>query len=404
MASESNEMRSYGTTNDAAAGTPPPPYPQGTSSAKIQRDIRETRAEMDETVDALGERLRPRHLFDDLLEMFQGWGATASSSSSSSTSGTMSDAREKVKQTGSKVMDKLGQNPLPAALIGAGVAWLLFEDGDKRRREARFGRGPIGAPEPPMHSGSYVDARTGRPYDESYGTGYYQGGQGGEESGPGIADKAKGAAQSVKDRASGAAQSAKEGASSAAGKASEWMGSARESASGAGQAIGEYTSSASHYASQSMQRGYQSSKLYIERGIEEYPLAMGAAAMSLGVLAGLLFPRTQTEDQAMGAQSDELKDAATEKGRHVAEAAKEVATATAGAAMDEAKNESGGAGSLIEKAKHVAKDVKDAAAESAQREGLDPQSLKEKAQRVGERAKETAKDETRRQKGKVQGS
>jgi hypothetical protein len=206
----------------------------------------------------------------------------------------------------------------------------------------------------------------------------------------------------MKESASSAAQSVKEGMSSAVAKASEWMGGARESASDAGRAFGGYASSASGFASDRMQRGYDSSKQYIERGIEDYPLAMGAAAMSLGVLAGLLFPRTRTEDQMMGRQSDELKEQAAETGRRVAEATKNVATATAGAALDEAKNESGGAGSLVEKVKHVAKDVKNAAAESAEREGLDPQSLKEKAQRVGERAKEAAKDETRRQKGKGQ--
>jgi hypothetical protein len=403
-------MRSYGTTTgDAGAGTPPPPYPTGTSSSQIQRDIRETRAEMDETVDALSERLRPRHLFDDLLEMFRGWGGTSSASASSSASGTMSDAKDKVKDVGSRLMDKLGQNPLPAALIGAGVAWLLFEDGEKQRRTARFGPGPIGAPEPPMHSGSYVDARTGRPYDETYGTGFYEGAQsqGGEQqggAGGGITDKAKGAARSVKDSVSGAAQGVKEGASSAAEKVSGWMGGVRDSASGAGQAFGSYASSASGHASDRMRRGYDSGKQYLERGIEDYPLAMGAAAMSLGVLAGLLFPRTQVEDEMMGRQSDELKERAADTARQAADATKQVATATVGTAMDEAKSQSGGADSLVEKVKHVAQDVKDAAAESAQREGLDAQSLKEKAQRVGERAKEAAKEETQRQKGKVKGS
>ena len=400
MASESNQMSSssYGGENRSAA--------------QIQREIRETRAEMDQTVDALGERLRPRHLLDDLLEMFRGWGPTSggTSASSSTSSGAMSGATDKFRDAGSKVIEKLGQNPMPAALIGAGVAWMLFDNGEKQSSRARFGPGPIGAPEPPMHSGSYVDARTGRPYDETYGTGYYNAGKsgtqpqqaGGESSGGGIADKAKGMAQSVKDGVSSAAQGVREGVSSVTEKASQWAGSARGSASHAGQAFGGYASSASQFTSERMSRGYDTSKQYIERGIVEYPLAMGAAAMSLGVIAGLLFPRTQAEDELMGRRADELKEQVAEQGRQVADAAKNVATATAGAAVGEASDQRG-VGSLVEKVKHVARDVKDAAVESAQREGLDAQSLKDTAQRVGERAKEAAKDETRRQQEKVQG-
>src|SRR5688500_2377553 len=167
MASESNQMSSssYGGENRSAA--------------QIQREIRETRAEMDQTVDALGERLRPRHLLDDLLEMFRGWGATSGTASTSSSAS--SGATDKLRDAGSKVIEKLGQNPMPAALIGAGVAWMLFDNGEKRSSRVRFGSGPIGAPEPPMHSGSYVDARTGRPYDETYGTGYYDAGRSGTQ-------------------------------------------------------------------------------------------------------------------------------------------------------------------------------------------------------------------------------
>jgi len=52
----------------------PPPYPADAGSGEIREEIRRTRAEMDETVDALGERLKPRHLLDDFLDMFRGSG------------------------------------------------------------------------------------------------------------------------------------------------------------------------------------------------------------------------------------------------------------------------------------------------------------------------------------------
>src|SRR5688500_17855577 len=115
MASESNQMSSssYGGENRSAA--------------QIQREIRETRAEMDQTVDALGERLRPRHLLDDLLDYLQGDGGGA---------GSAGGMRQSVKDAGWKVVDKLKQHPVPAALIGAGITWLLFEEDDPSPRYA----------------------------------------------------------------------------------------------------------------------------------------------------------------------------------------------------------------------------------------------------------------------------
>ena len=47
----------------------------------------------------------------------------------------------------------------------------------------------------------------------------------------------------------------------------------------------------------------------------ERPMAVGAAAAALGVLAGLALPATRHEDEALGARRDELLANAREAGR-----------------------------------------------------------------------------------------
>jgi hypothetical protein len=352
-----------------AAAPPPPPYPQGTSSEQIRRDIRHTRGEMDETVDALEHRLRPRHLIDDLLESFR-----------SSGGGGGSGATESFKNAGHQVLDKLKQHPMPAALIGAGIVWLMLDDdGRARRDDYRPRKWDV-----PAYSGSYVDARTGRPYDiEGYGEGFgrHEGAQGSQEGGPSMTEQAA-------DKLSGAAESVKGAAQSAAEKAGEWTGAARNAASSAARATRGYASTTSDQLS----RGYETGKHYVARGMDEYPLAMGAAAMALGVLGGLCLPRSRVEDRYLGDTADEVKARAGELGRDAVEAGRELGRQVAGTAKDEAARQGLEPGSIAEKVKRVAGDVKETLADSAKREGIDPQTLKHKGQQVAERTKETAKE------------
>jgi hypothetical protein len=45
-------------------------HTENASSEAIRSDIKGTRREMDETLDELGERLHPRHLLDDVIDLF----------------------------------------------------------------------------------------------------------------------------------------------------------------------------------------------------------------------------------------------------------------------------------------------------------------------------------------------
>jgi hypothetical protein len=386
---------------------------------------------MDETVDALGNRLQPRHLIDDVLGWIRGTVESTSSSSSS-----ISGSGAAMKDAGSKALEKLKQHPLPAALIGAGVVWMLLEGDDKSRQRAAVRAGawprdytPDG---PPMHSGSYVDARTGEPYDEATYGAEYRGGQGrtqsrgpvlppmsdrsgtgsssSESSGGGIGSAISGAAstvgsalQSAKEAVTGAVGSATEAVSGAVGTAGgqvgDWAGSARE-----------YTSSGVSAAGQYSRQGYDYGRDALREASEEYPLAVGVAALAAGVIAGLVLPSTRRENELMGEQSDQLKETAKEagedlfnRGKEAASQVAEAATNTAQAVTEEARGQGLSPGSLADKVKHVASAALQAGSEAAKQEGISPQQLSEKAKTVAGKVKETAKDEAQSTKEKLKG-
>ena len=405
----------------------------GGSTGEIRDDIRRTRAEMDQTVDRLAERLRPRHLIDDLIEVVRGKvtgpgspGAAASGGGSSSAT-----AMDEAKHYGSAILGSLKNHPMPAALIGAGLAWLLFDQardgsggdsGGGVRHYGRAGRPGLWRDEDLReYSGSFVDARTGRPYDDSYGDEYrrtaeYQrrfGGGGGTgaasggSGGPGMLEKAKDAvsgvgekiadaAGSVKDSVAGAAGSVKDSVTGAAGSARDALSGAASSAADMGRRAGGWSGSAYDTSRRGMRQGYDRSRQGFEQALNEYPLASAAAALAAGVLTGLLLPGTRAEDRVMGEQAQRLKDQAKDAGHDLLDRGKEAASNTANAVAGEAQRQGVTPGSLVEKVKHVAQDVADAARESARREGLD--DLGEKAKSLAQHGRDVAKDEARRQK------
>src|SRR5438874_12153902 len=108
MDSEQNEI---GTMNTGAA------VPDNASSEEIRQDIRGTRRGMDETLDELGERLHPRHLLEDVIDLFRGGGNGAANSQVARTS----------KEVGRTVSRAVREHPLPALLVGAGIAWWIVD-------------------------------------------------------------------------------------------------------------------------------------------------------------------------------------------------------------------------------------------------------------------------------------
>lgn len=121
---------------------------------EIQSDIEQTRCEMDETINKLSERLSPQHLMDMAYDYFR-----------SSTGVSRSDMAHGAKSAARMCAREIQRHPVPSMLIGAGLLYALFVEDDDTKREFHSQWADI-----PEYSGSFVDARTGQPYDlENYG-------------------------------------------------------------------------------------------------------------------------------------------------------------------------------------------------------------------------------------------
>ncbi|MBA3883294.1 MAG: DUF3618 domain-containing protein [Chthoniobacterales bacterium] len=353
---------------------------ENASTEEIRSEIRGTRREMDQTLDELGERLHPRHLLDDVLDIFR---------TSSEGNASRDQLTRTSKRVGRTIAAELKEHPLPALLVGAGLLWWVVDantddPADEDQRERQRAEGVRAAPTAVGDIPPYLPPA--EPYLGYTETEPYPG----ETTGEGIGR----ATGSVKDKASGLAAAAGEkvsGAASAVGdKISDAASSVGDKLSNVGSAARQYSArgsrTVSHQAGVLQDRFRESS--------DEYPLAVGGAFLAAGLLAGLLLPRTEKEDEWMGEASDELRDQTRDKAETLAQRGKDAALKTAGAAINEAEARGITPETLAAKASRVVSEAVKAGTETAREEGIAGSDIRKDAQAAGQVAAETAKSET----------
>ncbi len=261
----------------------------------------------------------------------------------------------------------------------------------------------------PEHSGSFVDARTGEPYDDSYGEEWRHlaaidtfhsasrsaigADEGAEEEGWG--ERAEAALHSIQSTLSDTTTSVKERVSAVGSQLSKLAESSRSYSAKYGQSgrrkLGALARGTQHRAQQlgrQVGSGYESTRDYLVEAIDDNPLVSGVAVLGLGLLVGSLLPSTQLEDEALGEQSDELKARGAEAGREVLERGQEMAVSAGEAAYDEAKRQGLTPSQLAEQARAGIDKLAGAAKENAPATG----DLRAKAAAVVERATAAAKE------------
>jgi hypothetical protein len=338
----------------------------GDETAAIRGDIERTRGEMSRTVNAIEERLSPAHLKEQLASVTAGVTADieqkvaelkasvigeyheakdhlkddlgrelrsaqhavndefihARTAVRDATVGRVEnmvhDARETVTDAGATVLDTIKANPIPAALIGVGIGWLIF-GGRSAGRSSAADR---------MRRFRASNARSGYGYDAGYGYA-----EGRDEQ-----DLARGPRRALRQgqRAVGSAiHTAEEGVSNAYRAAGEGVTNAlhtaghgvadlghrvQEGAShlveGAQGAVRNVGDTVGHFADDARVRGGRIARgagrqvMRAERGVEstlrENPLALGAVAIAIGAAIGLSLPHTHVEDEWMGDAKDRL--------------------------------------------------------------------------------------------------
>jgi ElaB/YqjD/DUF883 family membrane-anchored ribosome-binding protein len=232
----------------------------GDEVAQSRAEIEHTRADMSETVDALQERLSPQNIKEQAKVQ----------------------AKETVRESGSGFVDRIKQNPVPAAMVGIGLGW-LFMSGREENSGQRGYRGVSNYNEPPA---------------------YYEG-SGGSSAGQGRSSAGEAAGQ-ARERASQLGEGAQERASQLGGQAQE--------------------------QAQRAKGGFQ-------RMLQENPLAVGAVVVGLGAAIGFSVPETEKENQAMGEARDNLVERGKEKAEELKPKVQSVAEEAQSAAKEEAQNQ-----------------------------------------------------------------
>lgn len=227
------------------------------------------------------------------------------------------DAAHTARDAGATLMDAIRRNPIPAALIAAGIGWLWA---NSRNRDGH------------AYRGTSWSRRTGTPYDEgswgreaaaSAGAEHWAvSGQEGRPPSPvtGDGDHTHGvgaAVGEVRERVSQATGQVRE-------KFGDMAGQVQEKVSVLGSRVGEQT----RHAAGSLQRM-----------LEERPLAVGAMALGLGAAIGLLVPGTYREDQLLGEARDQFMDKAKHTAEDLATRAQIVAEEAMETAAEEARHQ-----------------------------------------------------------------
>jgi hypothetical protein len=249
-------------------------------TAEIRSDIEQTRADMSETIDAIQDRLRPANLVSQAKDTVR-----------DATVGKVKQVAESARNSlrsrgytsdygsgyGNTVMDRIRENPIPAAIAVASVAWIAFRgDGRSRRRTSpaiygstrngeAFVRETVISKD--LDDDSWRDERSLSPGSNSVTSG--------------LTDRMRGATARVR------------------------------------------------HATTDTRDGLQR----VARG---NPLAAGAIAAAVGLTIGLALPETERENELMGEARDTVvnraKDAARDAAERVQDAAKRVQDVAADAA------------------------------------------------------------------------
>lgn len=284
------------------------------SPEEIESDIQRTRADFSSTIEAIQQKLSPSEMMGNAKEY-----------ALSTTPGAFSV----------NLINTIRDNPIPVALIGIGVAWLMRAD--RRPAYAGYERG---------RSASVYYADMDSPYEDEFAAGYgagdYQRGDG-----QGMMQRASArtsdAARSIKEKASEVGERLTGTASSMSSRLSSTASSMGDRVQETAQSARERMQSTAHTAQERMGEMTRRSQEQMYRArqrageiIDEQPLVVGALGIALGAALGAMLPRTRREDEMLGSVRDDLLERAKETAREQAETLKESAQRVAETAKQEA--------------------------------------------------------------------
>ena len=269
-------------TDDSAADDPD----------QIRDDIEDTRTHMSQTIDEIQDRLSPQRLVNQAKD-------TVREATIGRAEQVVSDATDTARNAGQGFLATIRENPLPAALAGIGLGWLIYKSRENM----------------PNTRPRYNDYRSYGPgyADPAYRARYRYD----EENDPGVRERVQNTAGQMTDQA-------------------------QQLASQAGDKMQQAASQVQDTASQvADQAQYQAQRAqgWLERSWDENPLAVGALALAAGAVIGLSLPETEPENRLMGSTRDDLMQKAQATAQDTVQKVQAVAEQATDAAKDAAQQE-----------------------------------------------------------------
>lgn len=243
----------------------------------LREDIENTRDRMSDTLDQLGERLNPNRIKQQVRDNVR-----------EATIGRVEDmarhAADRVNDTRDGLLDTIRDNPIPAAMIGIGLGWMLFNG----RRDTHTHSHSVQAGAQPGYVGN-INSVTPRLQQD---------------------DAAGGMGASLSHDGNGGLRS----------QVSDVAMQAREK-------VSDVTQNTRYQAGRAEDR--------FVRTMQDNPLGVGAVAIAVGMAAGFAIPETNREKEILGPARDKLVDRARSAASQVKERATVVAERVKEAAEEE---------------------------------------------------------------------
>lgn len=306
------------------------PEADSEDSEVLKAQIARNRARMGQTIDEIQTRLSPSYLKQQAEESIR---ETITEKVDQMTH----DAEYQARRLRRNTVDTIKENPVPVAMIGIGLGWLLLsgrreEDGyeyQSRRYYATAGD-PYYGTYPPEYRGVYREEERGtvdRATDRV------------AESGQHAREWTENRVQSAQETAGRAADQVQDTAEELARQARVKKDRAAHAVSQQVSEMAEHTKQTANDLQQTARRQARRTKRSMLDTFYENPLAVGVAAVAAGALVGMTLPSTQKEDELMGESRDRLVEEAKATAQQSAQQMQAIAKQAGEAAVDEAKRE-----------------------------------------------------------------
>lgn len=267
-----------------------------TETDRIERDLAATRARMDSRLDELQDHLTPKQMLNDAFAYLRG--------------GEGADFTK-------DLVTRARANPLPVALVGVGIAWLMASNHSAAIPDRRL---------PPPWQDDSLDVRLRHAEGNVHRLDHDD-----DDSYAARLDDARGkvvgVARDASDTAASYAQRIKDAVASATQSVRETSHELKAGASDALARAGNSAGERSGSIQQGTNKMAQSGRTALA-SVASNPFALGALAAVVGIVAGALLPTSEEEEAALGSVATKLRTAGRDLAQDVVDRGGRIAADT----------------------------------------------------------------------------